>query len=369
MIESVEITNFKSILSESIELAPLTVFVGANASGKTSVLEAIELGFQLSRVPSEELDRRSENNKSEDEWYTQGGSGPLTLGLSFREAGVITTWIDGDTSMPIEVTGKSRPRQWRYRRIRNGERPKWSTDREDSVRRLQLSPKELAEPSYCAFSQPVMSPTGDGFSSYVAHMALNDPDRFSEIGVELRELIPHFVRARFDRVPVSVTETEFLRIPGETIPRTLRKSYPGDAILFDFDNATGIHARMVSEGTLILFGLLTQILSPDRPRILLLDDIDRGLHPLAQRQLIEALRRFMERFPDLQIIATSHSPYLLDCLHHNEVRLMSLDAEGYSTCKTLSQHPDFEKWRDEMAPGEMWSLFGEKWLAEGTPAQ
>ena len=24
--------------------------------------------------------------------------------------------------------------------------------------------------------------------------------------------------------------------------------------------------------------------------------------------------------------------------------------------------PEFEKWKDEMDPGEMWSLFGEKWL-------
>ncbi len=227
----------------------------------------------------------------------------------------------------------------------------------------------MALASYAEASSPVMSVTGLGFASYLAQIALNDPDRFEEIGSELRRLIPHFLRVRFTRVPVLITETEILRIGDERIPRTLEKSYPGNFMLFDFVNAKDVSAHLVSEGTLILLGLLTQILAPDRPRVLLLDDIDRGLHPLAQRQLIEALRRFMERFPDLQIIATSHSPYLLDCLHHNEVRLMSLDAEGYSTCKMLSQHPDFEQWRDEMAPGEMWSLFGEKWLAEGAPAQ
>ena len=35
---------------------------------------------------------------------------------------------------------------------------------------------------------------------------------------------------------------------------------------------------------------------------------------------------------------------------------------------SIEQHPKFDQWKDEMAPGEMWSLFGEKWLAEAGAA-
>ena len=41
MINSVHIRNFKNIRSADIDLERLTVFVGANASGKSSVLEAV----------------------------------------------------------------------------------------------------------------------------------------------------------------------------------------------------------------------------------------------------------------------------------------------------------------------------------------
>jgi predicted ATPase len=41
MIQKVHIQNFKSLRDVSIELERFTVFVGANGSGKTSVLEAI----------------------------------------------------------------------------------------------------------------------------------------------------------------------------------------------------------------------------------------------------------------------------------------------------------------------------------------
>ena len=35
-----------------------------------------------------------------------------------------------------------------------------------------------------------------------------------------------------------------------------------------------------------------------------------------------------------------------------------------AVCAALAKHPQFKKWKDEMTPGEMWSLFGEKWLVE-----
>ena len=43
---------------------------------------------------------------------------------------------------------------------------------------------------------------------------------------------------------------------------------------------------------------------------------------------------------------------------------MTLDKDGYSVCGRLEDHPQFDKWKAEMAPGELWSLFGEKWLVK-----
>lgn len=42
MIERIDISNFKSCKKASLPLAPLTVLVGANASGKSNALEAFE---------------------------------------------------------------------------------------------------------------------------------------------------------------------------------------------------------------------------------------------------------------------------------------------------------------------------------------
>ena len=43
MLESIRVSNFKSIESAELHLAELTLLIGANASGKSNILEAIQL--------------------------------------------------------------------------------------------------------------------------------------------------------------------------------------------------------------------------------------------------------------------------------------------------------------------------------------
>jgi len=80
--------------------------------------------------------------------------------------------------------------------------------------------------------------------------------------------------------------------------------------------------------------------------------------------VVGLLRGILDQNPELQIVATTHSPYLVDCLRPEEVRLTTLGDDGTVSCGSLVEHPEFEKWKDEMLPGEMWSLFGEKWVAD-----
>ena len=135
-------------------------------------------------------------------------------------------------------------------------------------------------------------------------------------------------------------------------------------MLFDFERAENVSARTASEGTILILGLLTVLLGPTRPEILLLDDIEHGLHPLAQKQLVEVIEQILQESPDLQVLATAHSPYLLNYVRPEQVRIMAVGDDGYARCGRLTDHPKFPTWKDEMAPGEMWSLFGEKWLAD-----
>ena len=109
-------------------------------------------------------------------------------------------------------------------------------------------------------------------------------------------------------------------------------------------------------------GLLSVILGPEQPSLILLDDLDHRLHPKTQMRLVDLLHKLLDKFKDLQIIATAHSPYILDNLKGNEVRVMALEDDGAVTCARLEDHPKYPKWKDSMSPGEFWSHAGEDWI-------
>lgn len=48
MLKKIRLTDFKSFVDEEVELAPLTLLVGANASGKSNFLDAIRFLHGLS---------------------------------------------------------------------------------------------------------------------------------------------------------------------------------------------------------------------------------------------------------------------------------------------------------------------------------
>ena len=68
-----------------------------------------------------------------------------------------------------------------------------------------------------------------------------------------------------------------------------------------------------------------------QPAILLIDEIENHLHPTWQRRVIPAL---LEHFPGLQIFATTHSPFVVAGLKAGQVHMLKRDANGVVTAST-----------------------------------
>jgi len=382
MIKSASFRNFKSLRHVDVELERLTVFVGPNASGKTSILEGLYYLVQLASKRPEHL-------------FVEKGN--LNLLCS---RGVITDDIelecrDADAAMRLKATPHpARPddrsnlelppiafeRKWTHQvegklLSRPGDDWKpleqnelWSdpiASRFRSAALLRLDASALAEPSYSDQTKPRGEYSGRGLASVLAFMALNQPDRFESVQERLKSVIPIVRRIRFDRVPVSKTETEVVTIDDARLQRNVTREYIGDQLIFDFQGASNVPAHLASEGTILTLGLIATLLGPERPRLILVDDLERGLHPKAQREVVRLLRMILDENQDLQIIATTHSPYPVNELDPKEVRITWASEDGATRCAPLGKHPDFERWKDELWPGEFWSVVGEQWVGDG----
>lgn len=71
-----------------------------------------------------------------------------------------------------------------------------------------------------------------------------------------------------------------------------------------------------------------------QPAILLIDEIENHLHPTWQRRVIPAL---LEHFPGLQIFATTHSPFVVAGLKAGQVHLLNRDKNGVVTANTNAE--------------------------------
>jgi predicted ATPase len=190
-------------------------------------------------------------------------------------------------------------------------------------------------------------------------------DELAQVTSDLREVVPGVKRIRTLRERVTNRRTEKIDIDGQPVWRPVDETLIGDQFAIEFDDGSEVPADLLSEGTVLALGLLTKLREPRRPRLFLLDDIDRGLHLHAQVKLVEALRALMALNPELQVVCTTHSPYLLDLFDPADVRVLALDAERRTHARPLTEHPDFDKWKFGTQTGELWAALGEAWVIAG----
>ncbi|WP_163994126.1 AAA family ATPase [Pyxidicoccus caerfyrddinensis] len=376
MIHKLTLQNFKGIESAEVGLERLTIFVGPNASGKTSVLQALHL---LSQIANPDLSRNDATSvqasvamllKREQATGLVRTNGqvrgrPFTLQAQISEAAkpseaiaIEGSW-EGNAFVLHFPTHRPKPATFRN----DAEAPPKEALRDwGASSLLRFESRKLAEKSHAESITPRIQSDGSGLASVLAQMALNRPDDFAELQTALKAIVPQVVRVRLSLAEIIRQEMETIRLDEQPIARAVSRKYSGHRILLDLMGASDVPSEGASEGTLLILGLLAVLFSTPRPKLVLLDDLDRGLHPKAQKDLVTQLRKLLERDPELQIIATSHSPYLVDHLDPKEVRLSTVLPDGTIRFAELMQHPDFERWKEVMRPGEFWSTVGENWV-------
>lgn len=356
MIERLQVRGYKSLVDVDVELGPLTVFVGANGSGKTSVLEAINL-LRDSLLWSKHTRRHQLDYPA---WLdlprvTSRQSSEVSVDIR-----VSLTELPGQGSL----AGTLEPHRFHIELdgtpiIRIDDEPQSGAEYSvpEPLRRsmlgiqmFRLDAEAMANAAYSDETNPQLGFDGENLAAVLDALQGEARERFDEIEQRLCKFVPSLRRLRVKRA--------------QTI-RKINDGVVGHQVSFDFEHAANIRADDASEGTLLLLGLLTVIEAnaPDQPLTIMLDDLDRALHPKAQRELVGYLHEFVRSRPGLQIIATTHSPYLVEHLEFEEVRAITQAPDGSSMIGSLADHPDAARWREEMSAGEFWSSVGEGWVA------
>jgi predicted ATPase len=366
MITRLQVRGFKSLLDVDVTLGPLTVFVGANGSGKTSVLEAIDflqdvVFWDSGEEASSDEPRTSYRGSRLSQVFCRQGSGSLQILARMTAAGAEGVFELQFQENAYELTVREGERISKKTKALD-ELSDWANEAAAGIDLYRLDAQWMGDAVYSDETDPDLDFDGHNLAAVLDALQGEARDRFDEIERRLIEFVPMLRRLRVKRAraraPKVLNESRY--------DRDSPLEVTGHQVAFDFTHAPDISAQDASEGTLLLLGLLTVIESqPPGDMTIMLDDIDRALHPKAQRELVGYLHELVRSRPGLQIIATTHSPYLVEHLEYEEVRAITQAPDGTSMVASLADHPQAERWREEMSAGEFWSSVGESWVTAG----
>lgn len=376
MLEHVRIMNFKAHTDTTIDPGRLTCLVGPNGVGKTSVLQAIHYVSQLTYKSTGQLFRPGSqrdpyvlfNRKSKDPLSievagtAEGKKWQVVVGLKPDCRTADPEDSDWLASLEWGFGNDDHPQEWMSDLVLGRKLAPELLASLKSVAYYRLSTSSISSPSYSEHRRPLVEFDGTGLASAIAYMMTAERSTFEKLLAALRAVVPSVRDIRVKPAPVYQSVRRIIETGEGVSEAETSMKVSGQELFFDFANAADIPAHAASDGTLVTLGLLAILYSPTKPNLVLLDDLEQSLHPEAQGELIAQLRKILKKFPELQIIATTHSPYLVDALKPKEVWMLHHDSKGILKSGSLDSHPQAKKALRVLTTGEFWSSEGEMWV-------
>lgn len=314
VIASVVFRNFKALRATSLALAPFNLVIGPNGSGKTSLIQSLLRLRTLSKLPFAEGVHKEGGAEIEFRFWAPHDAVCVKLGC------VSDLVCD---LLQVDPAGA----------------PEWPVVRERlaHIRSYLLDHYAMAEPAMGKTGAELTS-NGGNLSAVLGRLRAQAPAEFAALTAEVLRLLPEF------------SALELTERAGGLVEFALRLK---DGGLVTADN--------LSQGTLYLLAMLSLAFDPDPPSVLCIEEIDRGIHPRMLREVRDALYRLsypqsfgLARRP-VQVIATTHSPYLLDLFREHPEEIVIAQKNGTEArFERLADRTDLAELLDEGSLGDMW---------------
>lgn len=324
MISHVHIKNYRSFVDANVDLQPFSLVVGANGSGKSNLLRFFEALCREAKSVATGHGR----GYAVREWRKH-------VNLQEAEAGFLIGFSDN-----VKFEGIARPEQ--NSPVFGGPKPQALTR---TVAIFNLIPDAITGVEKIQPNATVAA-TGTG-TTLVLDMLKNGDreDLFDHIEAHFRRYVPEVEKLSLQTMQDGQKQIQ-VREKG------LKVTTPGPEL---------------SEGTRLILCVLTIIHQEKPPPIILLEDIDRGMHPRLFEYIAPLMKDIAVR-TGVNILATTHNPYLVDAFQDDKKAVIIVEKkDGASTLSTLEQKLEGLNYEevdpDDLPLGQLWY----SGLVGGTP--
>ena len=330
MITKFSANNFLCFEHISAPLGPLTVLIGPNNSGKSCFLKALAkfVGNSESNLEIEVSERfrfNPENHVAMTADFSNGTS---------------------QTKMQIQKGNGRRQIKPPVEEETNPQVPAYTPANYFDLPRLKFS----------------MQSKGIGAGIDVSNLLQNDAEQIAA----LVDYLLRKQRSSFDQFEQTLISV----IPGLEAIDVETPTAETRRIDLTMDGFR-MPASQASVGVRLMIFFATLAYLPEPPRTLLIEEPETGVHPKRLNDILNLLRGMSTgthaKHPT-QIVLSTHSPYLLDCvdLESDLVLVFERDANGHRVCSPMDREK-LGKWTGEYMLGELWMAGEEQGLVGGVP--
>jgi predicted ATPase len=384
MIKYFEIQDFKSYSKAKLKLAPLTVLVGANASGKSNALEAIRFlswlaqGQKLSslqykvnqddyivRGHIKDLFRNGKETFSIGCALSDNIETKLHLSFDFRNGEIhikheectMSTDFLYKTVKPTD--GSSTDIAVEYNNFaRGGRKPQITCNDQLAIFTQMVSAARFSDGHEKA--KKVIPITAAKFEKQLANILFLDPvparmrdysfisDK--QLTGDGRNLSSVLYQLWNENDGLKAELLTFIQsLPEQDIKAIDFLQGPRNEVMVQLIETFGsierkIDASLLSDGTLRVLAIASALLSAPEGCMVIIEEIDNGIHPSRAKRLLESIDS-IARKRKLVILISSHNPALLDALPvstiPNVVFCYRDKIDGNSKLISLEDIPDY----------------------------
>ena len=321
--------RYRSLLNEEVETDDLNIFIGANASGKSTILDALR--FLSEAVLEKDF---------EGPMFSRGGMIHLAWkGAAASQVELTARVADGDSTFEWRVRLRRRDYEFeveeRVMRIQAGAAPTqllessgglgewWSGERSKNVPLSQ-------SPTSCALAAAAADASfpAHHVARFIARWGFFDPNPFL-----LRRDWNSIESSRLDHFGRNLGQTLF-RLDKATrqdileatraivgLPEAIEPRSAEDEDRFYFvQQEEGLQYRVhqmgVSSGTLRVLALMTALHTSSEAKLIGIEEPENYVHPGALSAFVEYLGSVGE---NIQLVITTHSPLVLHALGDPDV--------------------------------------------------
>jgi len=354
-LQTLRLRCFKAVRDSGVvRFTPLTAFIGNNGSGKSSLIEALEAlqtmvlqGLDEAMTPWRGFDHVWNKAVSHRPAEDEVGSVSLRNPLSFSVTGTldevpfaggleVTTDAGGntvffsrqDSSLPAPDAGSGHEDRYCV------SAPGWR----EFVRGwqfLNLTPQAMLYPQLQSQSRSEIRLARDGsnLAQFLQSIRDEDPAVLQGLADTLQAVLPYAADLR----------------PG--ITRELERN-----VYLQFSEAglaNPLVGWLLSQGTLRIVALLAVLRHPRPPTVVFIEELENGLDPRTIHLIVEEVRSFTRAGG--QVVATTHSPYLLDLLDLSQIVVVERGATGAPGFRRPSRTKR-KGWSERFAPGRLYTM-------------